>query len=99
MDTVSVGRRGAVRGAAKVLVAISLVVGVVATPAAPAVAAPTTWSIRPSTSPPGPPNGLLTSIACPTATKCFAVGSFVLQQWNGTAWSLVKNVIGPGAAL
>jgi hypothetical protein len=45
----------------------------------------------------------LTGVACPAATDCLAVGSYVgkadqltlAEQWNGTSWTVLKTPEGP----
>ncbi len=61
------------------------------------------WTIFPSPNVPSSPVNLLNSIACTSATSCFAVGSsFVstpdssaqqtlIEQWNGSTWSIVPS--------
>jgi hypothetical protein len=63
-----------------------------ATSALPAGAAPT-WAVVTSPSPPAPTAGTFAAVACPTASRCFAVGGDFgrysqLESWNGAAWSL-----------
>ncbi len=86
------------RSGVRVLVAVALLAGGVGGPVGPAAAQPSVWSIRPSVSPPGPPYGGFSGVACATATTCFAVGQASVQQWNGTSWSAV-SVLGPGGVL
>ena len=62
--------------------------------ASPAAAAPA-WSIVSSPSPPSPPTGGLSDVACITTTDCFAVGGrdgfTLIERWNGAAWSVVTS--------
>jgi hypothetical protein len=83
----------------KLFVALSLIAGVAIVVPVPLGAQPTTWTIRPSASPPSPAEGFLSGIACPTTLQCFAVGGSLLEQWNGTQWSIVKNAIPSGTDL
>ena len=87
------------RGPARIFVAMTLVAGFAAISAAPAGAQPTTWSIRPSASPAGPPVGYLSGVACPTVSMCFAVGGPMVEQWDGTNWAIVNTVVGAGSSL
>ncbi len=55
----------------------------------------TAWSIVASTNVSGAESNVLAGVACPTATSCFAVGSYVkagvtktlIEHWNGSAWA------------
>ena len=58
-----------------------------------------------SASPPSPVGASLSSVSCPTASWCMAVGSYtttsgvqhaLAQAWNGTTWQLLKP---PGTSL
>ena len=62
----------------------------------------TSWSIVPSPNPPGASGGdsvSLGGVACPSATRCLAVGSYgccedntaFVEQWDGTGWSMVTT--------
>jgi len=61
-------------------------------------AAAASWSVVPSVSPAGEPGGSLVGVACPTASSCYAVGSFgvgdsgaaLVEHWNGTEWSIMS---------
>jgi len=100
---VSGGR--AYRGAfSRVGVVVALIAGglLSATSVAPAQtpvphpAAAARWSVVASASPPGPPNGVLDSVACASSTTCFAVGvggaeGALVQQWDGTSWKIVPT--------
>jgi hypothetical protein len=98
----------AVTGIAAVLLTLGLMVGPAAyagtAAGAPSMsAAPAGWTIQPT---PQPANGgSLYGIACPTSTRCVAVGSAgsphtgvstLAETWNGTAWTLrsTPNVTG-----
>ena len=68
-----------------------------------AVASPG-WSIQPTPSLAGPPQGVLYGVSC-TTTACFAVGDYVntagtrvplVEQWNGTSWSAQTTPALPG---
>jgi hypothetical protein len=62
-----------------------------------------TWAFVPG--PPAPNNGVinLLALSCPAANSCFAVGSLqtvqgekivaktVIEQWNGSTWSIASN--------
>jgi hypothetical protein len=58
------------------------------------VGAPVVAGASPSATPRGP----LTSVACPSTTSCFAVGSYdvgsntrpLTEHWNGVAWSVTN---------
>lgn len=63
--------------------------------AGPASAAPT-WKVVASAVPAGPGEGVLSSVACATATSCFAVGESFVHHWNGTAWAVVTSPPAPG---
>ncbi|MDQ1448378.1 MAG: hypothetical protein QOC79_1349, partial [Actinomycetota bacterium] len=89
----------------RLAVAVALVTAVVAV-GPPAGAAPT-WSVVASPSPVGPPSGSLTSVSCPSADRCFAVGSYdregtaaktLIERWNGTRWSVVPSPNPVGAS-
>jgi hypothetical protein len=71
----------------------------------------TSWSIVPSTSPKGAADVTLSSVSCPAAASCFAVGNYstsaalsnertLVEQWNGSTWSIVAsaNPAGTGDA-
>jgi hypothetical protein len=57
------------------------------------------WSIMTSPNPTGTSSASLTSVSCPTATRCVAVGDFfmttsvqrLVEDWNGAAWSIIKT--------
>ena len=62
----------------------------------PTVVAASSWSISPSPSPPGSAHGQLQSVACTSATNCFAVGRTngthtLIERWNGTNWVVVPS--------
>lgn len=52
------------------------------------------WTIRPAAVPAGAYSSALSSVSCPTATDCIAVGSTgigsppLAEHWNGTSWTL-----------
>jgi|tagenome__1003787_1003787.scaffolds.fasta_scaffold20938144_2 hypothetical protein len=48
--------------------------------AAPAGSA-NTWSVA----------TLLTGVACTSATTCLAVGGTLVEQWNGTTWTITAD--------
>src|SRR5471030_955289 len=81
------------RVASRIVVATALLAGAVVAPALPASSLEPAWSVVSSVSPPGPPNGTFGSVACATETTCFTVGNSVdgalMEQWNGTGWSIV----------
>ncbi|MGP0028957.1 MAG: hypothetical protein ACLPVF_00440 [Acidimicrobiales bacterium] len=66
----------------------------------------TTWSIDPSPNVSGALQTTLTSVACPSADVCVAVGyslsdsgdAPLVEQWNGTTWSIASPAIPPGSA-
>lgn len=59
------------------------------------------WSVRASPNPSGAAYNVLTGVACPSTTMCFAVGTSsaddfsvqrtLIQRWNGTRWSIVPS--------
>ena len=58
------------------------------------------WSTMTSPNPsPVNANVILTGVACPTKTSCYAVGQYgantwirsVIEHWNGTKWSIVPS--------
>jgi hypothetical protein len=64
-----------------------------------------TWSFRavpvpPVTSGLQARRGLLSSVACPTVSRCFAVGNYndgvtnrtLIEQWDGAKWSIVSRL-------
>ena len=59
----------------------------------------TTWSIVASPNPTSKPFNLLTGVACPGPTTCFAVGNSgdgfaknpFIERWNGTTWSIMAS--------
>ena len=69
----------------------------------------TTWSIVTSPNQTFALDSSLTSVACPTAAVCVAVGSYdtqlvtstLTEQWNGSTWSIVAsaNPSGPDSEL
>src|SRR4249920_107328 len=82
------------RVASRIVLATALLAGTVVAPALPASSLEPAWSVVSSVSPPRPPNGTFGSVACATETTCFAIGNTIeggvlLEQWNGTAWSIV----------
>ena len=64
-----------------------------------------TWSIVATPSPSGATYASLSGVSCPSATSCFAVGSYstattdktFVQRWNGSSWSIVATPIPSGA--
>jgi hypothetical protein len=64
------------------------------------------WTIMASPTPAGTVDVNLTSIACPSATSCFAVGQYdngfasrtLVERWNGTAWTIMASPTGAGAS-
>jgi hypothetical protein len=64
------------------------------------------WSIQTPPAPPGSASGILSSVVCPAATTCFAVGTYYptattgrtfINYWNGTSWSTTPST-NPGTA-
>jgi hypothetical protein len=60
----------------------------------------TTWSIVPSPNTSTAVNNDLTAISCPSASECIAVGSAssstaaaqsLIEQWDGSTWSIVSS--------
>ena len=79
----------------RILVAMTLLVGMTVAYAAPAGAAPS-WKVVSSANPTSAPNAQLNDIACPGATSCFAVGGVITaasgfeplaEHWDGAHWS------------
>jgi hypothetical protein len=73
---------------------VALIAGVVVSAAATSSATPR-WSVVPTVSPRGAPNGQLSAVSCSSPSDCFAVGtdgsgSFI-ERWNGTSWSIVAS--------
>ncbi len=66
----------------------------------------TGWSRVPSPNPAGGTSGTFVDIACSRLSACFVVGSYIsntshaseplVEQWNGTAWSVVASPKPPG---
>lgn len=78
-------------GLARVLVALSLVVGGLIVAAPPASAAPA-WKILPIAR----PGAIgLDGVSCPAVNNCFAVGgtdtATSVQHWNGSRWSVMTS--------
>jgi hypothetical protein len=49
------------------------------------------WVIEPTPDPDGQSGDMLTSVSCPTATACLAVGSsdrMLAESWDGSSWSV-----------
>ena len=61
----------------------------------------TTWSIVPSPNTGAGGVSELNSVSCPSATSCTSVGDFftgtvsqtLVEQWNGTTWSIVASPV------
>jgi len=60
----------------------------------------TTWSVEQSPTPKRSTSSVLTGLSCTNASNCLAVGDYVkkssaqvnlTEQWNGTAWAIVKT--------
>jgi hypothetical protein len=59
----------------------------------------TTWTIMPTPNKSGVTETVLSDLACPNTTTCFAAGysgpstnrQTVIERWNGTAWSIVAT--------
>ena len=66
----------------------------------------TSWSIVAAPQPASHknPSGQLSTVACATRTRCFGVGFYnngastraLVEQWNGSTWSIVPNPKTPG---
>jgi hypothetical protein len=63
----------------------------------------TSWSVVAAPNPTSDRNRL-TGVSCPTATTCFAAGTYVydgsqnktlIERWNGTSWSIVSSPNAP----
>jgi hypothetical protein len=82
----------------RVVVVLALMLGglVVASAAAPALAADATWSVVPAANPTSSGN-FLYDVSCVSAKYCVAVGdsintqSTLIETWNGTSWSVVPS--------
>ena len=92
-------------GFARLISAVVVVAGVVATSAMP-VSAAAGWSVVPSASPQGPPLGELSAVSCSSSADCFAIGSTdagpLIEHWNGASWSIAPGPAsgaGPSADL
>ena len=81
----------------RMLLAVVLVSGASIASSGPA-GATASWSVMPSTSPPGPPSATFYDVSCPSDTSCFAVGGFttagagfmpLAEHWDGTSWSIM----------
>ena len=69
----------------------------------------TSWSIVASANPANLLDGELNGVSCPTATDCFAVGSYtaaptfrikpLIEHWNGSSWSIVSSPSPSGATV
>lgn len=67
------------------------------------------WTRVPVANPAGATYPSLTSISCPSATRCFAVGSYsngtdnrtLIEHWDGNRWSVAAspNLTTPGSTL
>lgn len=64
------------------------------------------WALMTSANPAGTVNDInLTSVACPSATSCYAVGSYdngasvktLVEHWNGATWVIQTSATGVGA--
>ncbi len=62
------------------------------------------WQIEPTPQPPGATRSVLSSVSCPTATECVAVGYWhdngkgggsLAEHWDGTAWTATPTPGGP----
>lgn len=88
------GVRGRSRVGAAVALALTLVVGPLAIRATAG-----TWVVVSSPNP-GAGNNALTGVSCTSATFCMATGvnngttSTLIEQWNGSAWSIVASPSG-----
>src|SRR5206468_3378703 len=58
------------------------------------------WSIVASPNQSGATDSSLSRVSCPSATRCYAAGSYfadapggktLVEQWNGTTWSIVPS--------
>jgi hypothetical protein len=65
----------------------------------------TNWTIQQAQNPPGTTTAQLTSVSCPSASSCVAVGTFLTpsftvltEVWDGTNWT-IKNTPVPSAVL
>jgi len=63
----------------------------------------TTWSVKPTPSV-SSDGAILSSLACPAANSCKAVGTYdrtgveknLIESWNGATWSVVSGPLGTG---
>ncbi len=63
---------------------------------------PTGWTIVSSPQAPGGAN-TFSSVSCPRATRCTAVGTVsntgeLIEEWNGTVWTISPGAVVPGTA-
>jgi hypothetical protein len=86
--------RGSVTAFAAAMILATSAVSCAALPAGAAVR----WSVVPSVSPAGPPEGDLAAVSCSNASDCFAVGDGLFEHWNGASWSIVAAPPGNGLA-
>ena len=68
----------------------------------------TSWSLQPTPDPAGAKDSVLSGVSCGSATSCVAVGrtyygrnqlARLVEQWNGTAWSIKQASNPRNAAL
>jgi hypothetical protein len=67
----------------------------------------TSWSVVASPNPPGKTIAILNAVNCSSTTSCVAVGTYstkswsrtLIEQWNGTAWSIAASPNPPGQTL
>lgn len=52
-----------------------------------------TWAIQPT-----PGTGSLTSVSCPSASACLAVGGGLAERWNGATWTALPAPAGGSLA-
>ncbi len=64
----------------------------------------TSWSVEPSSNPPGATSSYLNSVSCSSPSSCTAVGyqyhpyeQNLAETWNGTSWSVEPSSNPPGA--
>jgi hypothetical protein len=98
------GDQSAPRGArdrrVRARLALTVVLGCVAVGvAASATAAAGSWSIVPSPNPSTSTRSWFSGVACPTTSRCYAVGgtggassyATLVQRWNGTGWARMTS--------
>ena len=63
------------------------------------------WRVQPTSDPKGTPYAELKDVACPSADRCLAVGSYavgsdsraLIESWDGAGWKILSAPSPPGA--